>query len=48
MRFSINDEDIMFGYPPPMEKFERSKNDNESILMNDFKKLYGPLSTQGI
>ena len=25
MRFFMNDQDIMFGYPPPMEKSKKSK-----------------------
>ena len=29
----MNDKNIMFGYPP-MEKFEKSKNVNQLILMD--------------
>ena len=30
----MNDQNIMFGYPPPMEKIENSKNVNQLTLMN--------------
>ena len=30
----MNDQNIMLGYPPPMEKIEKSKNVNKLILMN--------------
>ena len=30
----MNDQNVMFGNPPPMEKFEKSKNVNQFILMN--------------
>ena len=30
----MNDQNIMFGYPFPMEKYEKSKNVNQLILMN--------------
>ena len=30
----MNDQNIMFGYTPPMEKLEKSKNVNKLILMN--------------
>ena len=30
----MNDQNIMLGYPPSMEKLEKSKNVNQLILMN--------------
>ena len=40
----MNDQNIMFGYTPPMEKLEKLKNVNDLILMNvSFKN--GHLST---
>ena len=30
----MNDQKIMFGYTPPMEKLEKSKNVKQLILMN--------------
>ena len=30
----MNDQNIMFGYNPPMEKLEKSKNFNQLFLMN--------------
>ena len=30
----MNNQNIMLGYPPPMEKLEKSKNDKHLILMN--------------
>ena len=39
-------EILCLGYPPPMEKVEKSKNDKWYVLMNIGNKLFhGPLST---
>ena len=32
--FLMNDQNIMFGYTPPIEKLEKSKNVKQLILMN--------------
>ena len=32
--FLMNDQNIIFGYTPPMEKLEKSKNVKQLILMN--------------
>ena len=41
----MNDQNIMFGYTPPMEKLKNSKNVSQLILMNVHKIFYGPTST---
>ena len=38
----MNDQNIMFGYPPPMEKLEKSKIVNQLILINVQKYLIDP------
>ena len=38
----------MFGYIPPMEILEKSKNVNQLILMNVQNMFDRPLSTKGI
>ena len=40
----MNDQNIMFGYTPPIEKLEKSKKTNRLILTN-VQFLYIPLST---
>ena len=35
----MNDQNIMFGYNPPIEKIEKSKNVNKLILM-DVQNIY--------
>ena len=32
--FLMNDQNIMFGYTPPIENLKKSKNVNQLILMN--------------
>ena len=34
MIFFINDQNIMFGYNPPMKKLEKTKDSNQLILIN--------------
>ena len=42
----MNNQNIMFGYTPPMEKLEKSKNVKQYILMNVENNFFGiPLST---
>ena len=41
----MNNQNIMFGLSPPMEKLEKSKNVRQLILMNAEKNLDIPLST---
>ena len=42
----MNDQNIMFGYTPPMEKLEKSENVNQLILMNVQDNIFDrPLST---
>ena len=38
----MNNESIMFGYTPPIEKLEKSKNDKQYILMNVYFLKYTP------
>ena len=40
--FSMNNQNIMFGYIPPMEKLEKSKNFKQLILMNVQKQFIDP------
>ena len=34
MEFFMSDQNILFGYTPPMEKIEKSKNVKQFIFMN--------------
>ena len=44
--FFMNDQNIMFGYIPPVEKLEKSKNVKQLILMNVQINFFDrPLST---
>ena len=38
----MNNQNIMFGYTPPMEKLEKPKNDKQYILMNVNFFIYTP------
>ena len=34
LKFLMNNQNIMLGYPPPMEKLEKSKDVKQPILIN--------------
>ena len=43
--FFMNDQNTLFGYPPPMEKLEKLENVSQLILMNVTKIYYRPIYT---
>ena len=45
VKILTNDQNIIFGYPSPMEKLEKSKNVIQYIFMNVDNIFYRPLST---